>query len=94
MVENYEEVLNWNGRFVFFTDRYPFNTSEAFIENEIDIMAGNFNRVFVLPCGVMVNTATCRAVPDNVVILTPPVSDDIYKEKPSRLKKYYGPLDI
>ena len=50
-------------------------------------MAGNFNRVFVLPCGVMVNTATCRAVPDNVVILTPPVSDDIYKEKPSRLKK-------
>ena len=71
----------------FFTDRYPFNTSEAFIENEIDIMAGNFNRVFVLPCGVMVNTATCRAVPDNVVILTPPVSDDIYKEKPSRLKK-------
>lgn len=72
---------------LFFTDRYPFNTSEAFIENEIDIMAGYFDRVFVLPCGMMVNTATCRTVPDNVVVLTPPISDDIYKEKPSRVKK-------
>ena len=25
----------------FFTDRYPFNTSEAFIENEIDILCEN-----------------------------------------------------
>ena len=35
----------------FFTDRYPFNTSEAFIENEIDIMAGDFNRVFLFAFG-------------------------------------------
>ena len=35
----------------FFTDRYPFNTSEAFIENEIDIMAGNFNRICIAMWG-------------------------------------------
>ena len=72
---------------VFFTDRYPYNTSEAFIENEINIMASNYNRVFILPCGLMVNTDNCREVPSNVYVLTPPCSDDIYQSKPSISKK-------
>lgn len=72
---------------VFFTDRYPFNTSEAFIENEIAIMAKHYNRVFILPCGLMVNTDTCRNVPENVHVLPPPCSDDIYQSKPTVIKK-------
>lgn len=72
---------------VFFTDRYPYNNSEAFIENEIDIMASHFNRVFILPCGLMVDTKTCRKVPKNVRIISPPVQDDIWASRPSRTKK-------
>lgn len=72
---------------IFFTDRYPYNTSEAFIENEITTMAANYNRVFILPCGLMVNTDTCREVPSNVYVLTPPCRDDIYQSKPSISKK-------
>jgi len=72
---------------IFLTDRYPFNNSEAFIENEIGIMASKFDRVFILPCGLMVNTTTCRDVPDNVFVAEPPCTDDIYQNKPGRIKK-------
>ena len=41
---------------VFFTDRYPYNNSETFIENEIDILASYFDNVYCLPCGLMVDT--------------------------------------
>ena len=74
---------------VFFTDRYPYNNSEAFIENEIDIISSQFDRVFILPCGLMVDTITCRKVPQNVRIIPPPVQDDIWASRPSRLKKVF-----
>lgn len=74
---------------LFLTDRYPYNNSEAFIENEIDIMASKFDRVFVLPCGLMVNTTTRRKVPENVIVLEPPCSDDIFQSKPSTKKKFF-----
>ncbi len=72
---------------IFLTDRYPYNNSEAFIENEIDIMASRFDRVFILPCGLMVNTGSCREVPKNVYVAEPPCADDIYQSKPGRIKK-------
>jgi glycosyltransferase involved in cell wall biosynthesis len=72
---------------LFLTDRYPYNNSETFIENEIDILADKFEKVYILPCGLMVNTSTCRKVPDNVVILKPAVSDDIFSTKPNTRKK-------
>ncbi|WP_065220244.1 MULTISPECIES: glycosyltransferase [Butyricimonas] len=72
---------------LFFTDRYPYNNSEAFIENEITIMAQYFDNIYCLPCGLMVETNSIRAVPDNVHVLKPSCSDNIYQNKPSRLKK-------
>ena len=72
---------------IFLTDRYPYNNSEAFIENEIEITAKNFEKVYILPCGLMVNTNTYREVPNNVKVLKPPLEDDICKNKPSKLKK-------
>lgn len=72
---------------IFFTDRYPYSRSEAFIENEIKIMSEHFDRVFCLPCGLMVNIDSCRNVPPNVIILPPACSDDIYQHKPSRTEK-------
>lgn len=74
---------------IFFTDRYPFSNSEAFIENEIELMASHFDRVFILPCGLMVDAQSCRNVPKNVIILMPPVLDDIWATKPSRIKKIF-----
>lgn len=68
---------------LFLTDRYPFNNSEAFIENEINFLADHFDRVFVLPCGLMVNTEKCRTVPENVKVLKPAVDDDIFQNKPN-----------
>lgn len=69
------------------TDRYPFNNSETFIENEIEITSKYFDQIYILPCGLMVNTDTCRKVPHNVKVMPPACSDDIYKDKPSKLKK-------
>ena len=72
---------------IFFTDRYPFSNSEAFIENEIELMASHFDRVFILPCGLMVDAQSCRNVPKNVRVIVPPVQDDIWTNSPSRMKK-------
>ena len=72
---------------IFLTDRYPYNNSEAFIENEIDEMSNHFDRIFILPCGLMVNTTTCRDVPSNVEILKPPTASDIFNHKPSMTTK-------
>lgn len=72
---------------ILMTDRYPFNNSEPFIENEIGIASTYFEQIYILPCGLMVNTDTCREVPDNVTIIPPACADDIYKSKPSMSKK-------
>ena len=72
---------------VFFTDRYPYNNSETFIENEIDILASYFDNVYCLPCGLMVDTMSKRTVPKNVHVLLPACSDNIYLNKPSNLIK-------
>lgn len=72
---------------LFLTDRYPYNNSEAFIENEIEITSKFFDKVYILPCGLMVDTKTCRNVPENVVIVDPPCQDNIYSDKPSIIKK-------
>ena len=68
---------------LFLTDRYPYNTSEAFIENEIATTSKYFDQIFILPCGLTVDTSTCREVPQNVVVLTPPCNDNLFKTKPS-----------
>lgn len=72
---------------IFLTDRYPYNNSEAFIENEISFLARAFDRVYILPCGLMINTVSVRNVPENVEIIAPPCQDDIFAIKPSKKTK-------
>lgn len=72
---------------IFLTDRYPYNNSEAFIENEIEILAAQFDKVYILPCGLMVDTSTIRNVPSNVVVLQPAASGDIFWTKPNIVDK-------
>lgn len=74
---------------LFFTDRYPYNNSEAFIENEISIMSSYYDNVYILPCGLMVDTDTIRNVPSNVHVLPPATCGTIYTKKPSYLKKIF-----
>lgn len=68
---------------IFLTDRYPYNNSEAFIENEIEILAAHFDKVYIMPCGLMVDTSTIRPVPSNVIVLQPAACDDIFGTNPN-----------
>ncbi|MFL2599970.1 MAG: glycosyltransferase [Flavobacteriaceae bacterium] len=49
-----------------FTANFPFGKSEAFIENEINILSNKFNKVFIFPnCG----KGNKRGIPDNVEVI-------------------------
>lgn len=72
---------------LFLTDRYPYNNSETFIENEIEILAAHFDKIYVLPCGLMVDTCTVRMVPSNVTVLPPAAYGNIFINKPSTWDK-------
>lgn len=53
----------------FLTDKYPYGNSEAFIENEIEILCKRFERVFVIPTGLMVDASVVRALPQNCTLV-------------------------
>ena len=62
----------------FLTDRFPFGKGEAFIENEIEYLEKAFDRIYVLPLGLTVNTKEKRKLPDSFVVLPPANTDDLY----------------
>ncbi len=62
----------------FVTDRYPYDNSETFIENEINSISEAFDRIYILPSGLTVNTNISRNVPDNVIVFPPANTDDLY----------------
>ena len=49
-----------------FTSNFPFGKSEAFIENEINILSKKFNKVFIFPNSGKGNK---RDIPDNVEVV-------------------------
>ena len=49
-----------------FTANFPFGKSEAFIENEINILSNKFNKVFIFPNSCKGNK---RDIPDNVEVV-------------------------
>ena len=51
------------------TKFYPFGTGEAFIENEIKILAKNFEKIVIIACEVPENSEQVRTLPQNVVAL-------------------------
>lgn len=73
---------------VFLTDRFPYGNGEAFIENEIPYLADSFDKIFVFPTGLTVNTDYMRPLPDNFVVLPPANTDDLYRNgRPSKMKR-------
>lgn len=51
------------------TKFYPFGSGEAFIENEIEIIAGKFDRVILIACDIDKNVVKCRKLPENVKVI-------------------------
>ena len=58
-----------------FTANFPFGKSEAFIENEIDILSKKFDKIFIFP---LINQGEKRYIPNNVDVVF--IKDD-YKRK-------------
>lgn len=72
---------------VFLTDRFPYGNGEAFIENEIPYLTDAFDKIFVIPTGLTVNTDHIRLLPDNFIVLPPANTDDLYRNgRPSKAK--------
>lgn len=46
-----------------FTMSYPYGNGEPFLENELNYLAGKFNKIFIYPTTI---SATKRSLPDNV----------------------------
>lgn len=70
------------------TDRFPFGKGEAFVENEIEYVAAGFDRVIILPTGLTVNVDEMRTMPDNVLVLPPANTKDLYENgRPGKLKR-------
>lgn len=55
------------------TKLYPFGTGEAFIENEIKVIAENFEKIIIIACEVPANENNARSIPENVKAYRIPV---------------------
>ena len=53
---------------VLLTKFYPFGSGEAFVENEIKILAERYNKVFIVACDAP-NRAPMRKVPNNATVI-------------------------
>ena len=52
---------------LFLTKFYPFGTGEAFIENEIEVLAKSFNKITIIACEVSEKDKNnIRKLPSNV----------------------------
>lgn len=51
------------------TKFYPFGSGEAFIENEIDILAAHAEKVIIAACEVGSGVTDCRKLPENVSVI-------------------------
>lgn len=62
---------------VMLTDTYPFNVGEEFIEQEIDLVCAEFDKVLIIPLRLRRPGANqTRSIPDNAVAI-PPESSSI-----------------
>lgn len=55
------------GNLIFVTEFYPYGVKEAFIENEIDILAKNFTKVFIIT--TTPTDTPVRTIPANVILI-------------------------
>ncbi len=54
-------------KLIFVTSKYPFNSCETFIENEISYLAKSFDKVYIYATEAN-KKEPCRKVPENVVV--------------------------
>lgn len=57
------------------TKFYPYGTGEAFIENEIEVIAKHFNKIIIIACEVPSDETNVRTVPSNVIAFKVPSKD-------------------
>ena len=53
---------------IFLTKKYPFETGEEFIENEIPVIAKEFEKVIIISTSVSDSSRMTRAVPKNAEV--------------------------
>ena len=63
---------------IFLTKKYPFETGEEFIENEIPVIAKEFEKVIIISTSVSDSSRMTRAVPKNAEV-RPLASADVKK---------------
>jgi glycosyltransferase involved in cell wall biosynthesis len=69
-------------KLILFTRRFPYHTTEAFIESEIVFLASRFQEIVIFPTSV---ASFSRSLPSNVRVST--AFADKYKHKKRRLLK-------
>ncbi|CAL1520769.1 glycosyltransferase [Chitinophaga sp. MM2321] len=52
----------------FFTESFPYGKGESFIENEIEFLCGNFQKVIIVPSQQSETTNNIRTIPQNAVV--------------------------
>lgn len=58
-----------NNCLILLTNYYPFHKGEEYLESEIEHLAANFQKIFVIPTMVSSDLKKTRTVPKNVTIL-------------------------
>ena len=57
---------------IFFTESFPYGKGESFIENEIEYLSREFDRIYILP--KTSSTQEQRSLPANCIVF-PPISE-------------------
>ena len=74
---------------IFFTDSFPFGTSETFIENEFPFLVSSFKRIFIITTNL--TDAKTRQIPDNIEIIKIPFVPS-FKYKALSLLSFFSPV--
>lgn len=71
---------------ILFTNFYPYHKGEEYLENEIDILCSNFDKVYIFPTMVSNKMKLTRKVPSNAEIINLNLSISTM----GKLKMFFG----
>ncbi len=71
----------------FLTDTFPYGKGEDFILNEIKYLEKSFEKIYIIPVGLMVDVNVKKSFNhyDNIVVLSPPNQRNLYTKDKVRL---------
>ena len=78
-----------NKTLIFFTDSFPFGTSETFIENEFPFLLRSFERIFIVTANLI--DEKTRLIPNNIEIIRIPFAPS-FKYKVISLLNFFNPV--